>query len=268
MTNPATYEINDFYLKNICNKNILLIDDNLLNLKLVSILLSQIGLKLQTAENGAVAVNKLKTDEFDILLMDIEMPVMNGKQATVIIRKDLKINIPIIAMSANNLPGERERCLELGMNDYIIKPINSDILFAAIYNLTCCNKSAEFQNNITHSLKPAGLTEKVCNIDYLVNVTRGNKEMMNNIIQVFLEETPDELSALDDAIKKSNYTVISDIVHKVKSSFSILGISVLESVFEKMENLGTLSTGIEIISGLNQQVNTVFNKVKNEMNHT
>ncbi len=268
MTNPSAYEMNDFYLKNICNKNILLIDDNLLNVKLVSIFLTQIGMKVQTAENAVEAVKKLNSDEFDILLMDIEMPVMNGKQATVIIREDLKNNIPIIAMSANNRPGERESCLQLGMNEYIIKPINADILFAAIYNLTCCGKNAEQAYGFTHLLKPAGITEKVCNIDYLTSVTRGNKEMMNSIINVFLEETPDELYALDEAIKKTNYKVISDIAHKIKSSFSILGISVLESVFEKMENLGTLSSGIEIIRQLNHQVNAVFNQVKIEMEHT
>ena len=154
------------------------------------------------------------------------------------------------------------------MNDYILKPINSDQLFAAIYDLTCCRKTAEKNNGITQALKPAGLTEKVCNIDYLVSVTRGNKEMMNNIINVFLEETPEELTALADAIEKTNYTSISDIAHKIKSSFAILGISVLESVFEKMENLGTLSSGIEIISQLNQQVHFVFNQVKIEMELT
>ena len=268
MTNPATYEMNDFYFKNICNKNILLTDDNLLNVKLVSILLTQIGMKVQTAKNGVEAVNKLKTAIFDIVLMDIEMPVMSGKQAAVIIREDLKNNIPIIAMSANYSPGEKDSCLQLGMNDYILKPINSDQLFAAIYDLTCCRKTAEKNNGITQALKPAGLTEKVCNIDYLVSVTRGNKEMMNNIIHVFLEETPEELTALADAIEKTNYTSISDIAHKIKSSFAILGISVLESVFEKMENLGTLSSGIEIISQLNQQVHFVFNQVKIEMELT
>ncbi len=109
------------------------------------------------------------------------------------------------------------------------------------------------------------MTNLVCNLNYLVNTTRGNAVIMNNIINVFLKETPEELSALHDAIEKINYSIISDISHKIKSSFAIMGISILEPILEEMEHLGTIGSGIEKIEQLNGGVNTVFRQAVEEM---
>lgn len=116
--------------------NILLVEDNQLNVILIKSLFSESKLNLQVAENGSVGIERLKENKFDIVLMDMEMPVMNGYEAAGIIRQELKNNIPIIAMTANAMAGEKERCLSLGMNDYISKPINANLLFEKIYDLT------------------------------------------------------------------------------------------------------------------------------------
>lgn len=265
MTNPTLKERRNYDVEKLRKLNILMVEDNPLNTKLISILFSQNGLKLQVAKNGSEGVEKIKENDFDLVLMDMEMPVMNGYQATTMIRHELKNNIPIIAMTAHAMAGEREKCLQLGMNDYITKPVNADLLFATIYNLTCSSKNAEEKTSIAGSAEPASIPEKVCNLSYLVDATRGNKEIMNNIINVFLEQTAEELSALNDAIEKTNYKIIGDISHKIKSSFSILGISVLAPVFEEMERLGTIASGIEKIENSNRQVNTVFRQVREEI---
>lgn len=247
--------------------NILLADDNLLNVKLISVLFSLSGLKLEIAANGAEVVEKVKATRFDIVLMDIEMPVLNGYQATSVIRQQLKNNIPIIAMTAGSMPGEREKCLQSGMNDYISKPVNKEHLFAAIYNLTCSNATACEKPTIEKSAVLLAVTGKICKLDYLVNITRGNKKMMNNIINIFMEVTPAELSALDAAIKKTDYNIIRDICHKIKSSFSLLGIVALEPVFAEMEHLGTIASGIEKIQLLNCRLNNLFIQSREEMKH-
>lgn len=133
-----------YNMKELSKLNILLVEDNQLNIILILSLFSEYNLKLQVAENGSVGIEKLKINNgstppcpiFDIVLMDMEMPVMNGYEATTFIRKELKNNIPIIAMTAHAMAGERERCLSLGMNDYISKPINADLLFEKMYYLT------------------------------------------------------------------------------------------------------------------------------------
>ena len=134
---PVQYDIVKKYNMEELNKlNILLIEDNPLNIKLILSLFSEYNLKVQIAENGSVGIEKLNENKFDIILMDMEMPVMNGYEATTIIRKKLDSNIPIIAMTAHAMAGEREKCLSLGMNDYISKPINVNMLFEKIYDLT------------------------------------------------------------------------------------------------------------------------------------
>lgn len=125
-----------FNMQELSSLNILLVEDNRLNVVLILSLFSEYKLKLQVAENGSVALEKMKENKFDIILMDMEMPVMNGYETATIIRKELKNTIPIIAMTAHAMSGERERCLSLGMNDYISKPINADLLFEKIYDLT------------------------------------------------------------------------------------------------------------------------------------
>jgi CheY-like chemotaxis protein len=236
-----------------------------LNSKLVSIIFSQNGLNLQTAANGAEAVEKIRTQHFDIILMDIEMPVLDGYRASALIRHELENNVPIIAMTAHNRPGEREKCLQLGMNDYIIKPFDEIELFSKIHNLTCRGAFAGKSSAIIKTEAAPSSQKKVCVLDYLENVTRGNKKMMAGIIQVFMEETPAELTALDLAILSSNYTVIRDIAHKLKSSFLLLGISELEPVFTEMEDPLRTATGIERITYLRNRVNSLFNRAREEM---
>jgi PAS domain S-box-containing protein len=131
-------------LDELSKLNILLVEDNQLNVMLISSLFSENHLKFEVAENGKICIQQLKENEgsttsttnFDIILMDMEMPEMNGYEAVKIIRNKLKNNVPIIAMTANAMAGEREKCLDLGMNDYISKPIDANLLFEKIYDLT------------------------------------------------------------------------------------------------------------------------------------
>jgi len=125
-----------YNLQDLSKLNILLVEDNPLNVKLILSLFSEYNFKLQIAENGSLGIEKLKENKFDIILMDMEMPVMNGYEAASIIRNELNSNIPIIAMTAHAMAGEREKCLSLGMNDYISKPINANLLFEKMHDLT------------------------------------------------------------------------------------------------------------------------------------
>lgn len=134
----------NYNMKELSTLKILLTEDNYLNVMLISSLFSENNLKFEVAKNGKECIKLLKknngssalTNCYDIILMDMEMPEMNGYEATTIIRNELKNNIPIIAMTANAMAGEREKCLDLGMNDYISKPIDANLLFEKIYDLT------------------------------------------------------------------------------------------------------------------------------------
>jgi len=244
---------------------ILLAEDNTLNAKLVSVLFTREGIGLTLAKNGQEAIEKIKNEKYDLVLMDMEMPVMNGYQATSIIRQVLHNTIPIIAMTANRDAGEKKKCLQLGMNEYISKPIDAAFLFKTIHKLVYGRPTVLTKPVIAKLPALRVSTEKVCNMGYLTGATRGNKKMMHNILTVFFKETGKELVMLKDAIVNSNYTAINGISHKIKSAFAILGISVLEPVFNEMEHLSKHSSGIVKIELLNRRVNIVFNKARIEM---
>ncbi|MBT5830990.1 MAG: response regulator [Candidatus Latescibacteria bacterium] len=120
-------------LASIRGARVLLVEDNELNQQVALELLAQAGFETELAENGEIGVEKVKQLHFDAVLMDMQMPVMDGETATREIRKDDRFNdLPILAMTANAMEGDREKCIEAGMNDHIAKPIDPDDLFGKL----------------------------------------------------------------------------------------------------------------------------------------
>lgn len=113
---------------------ILIIEDNLLSRKLAVFVLKAWGYRYDECANGKLAIENLKLHKYDLILMDIQMPEMNGYETTKYIRRTLELGLPIIAMTSRSNPGEREKCLTAGMNDYIAKPINEEELYNVITN--------------------------------------------------------------------------------------------------------------------------------------
>jgi len=121
------------------NLRILLAEDNSMNQKVAKMVFNKWGCILDIADNGKIAIEKLAANNYDIVLMDMQMPIMDGYEATLFIRKSMtgqKSTIPIMAMTAHAMEGEKEKCLSFGMDDYISKPFNQKILFEKIVNLT------------------------------------------------------------------------------------------------------------------------------------
>ena len=109
------------------------------------------------------------------------------------------------------------------------------------------------------------LARHVCNMDYLISITRGNRKIIDSIVSVFFEETKTELYSLKVAIADAIYSVVSSISHKLKSAFLLMGITVLKPVFDEMEQLGSATSGIERIAHLNNIVNKIFTQAKKEL---
>ena len=108
------------------------VEDNPMNQRLAALLLSDWGYEFDIVEDGKEAVNSLQNADYQLVLMDVQLPIMDGYEATSVIRNELKNNIPIIATTAHALKGEREKCLEIGMNDYISKPLQEEAVLAII----------------------------------------------------------------------------------------------------------------------------------------
>jgi len=215
---------------------LLVAEDNLMNQKLVQHLMEQWQIDFDIVPNGAAAVERLRqqANEYNLVLMDIQMPEMDGYTATEKIRYDLNLSIPIIAMTAHALAGEKEKCVGAGMDDYISKPINEQQLYKLI------NKYAQNTN--------AGAGGSVINMEYLQSLSKGDKLFERNMIKSFSKQIPVELKELKAAIDDKNYQRIGTIAHNMKSTVSYMGLQQLTPLLQQIEIESENENGLERIN--------------------
>jgi signal transduction histidine kinase/CheY-like chemotaxis protein len=199
-------------LNPINNTRILVAEDNLMNQQLIKHLMKQWQMDYVLVNNGREAVEILKKEKFAAVLMDIQMPEMDGYDATQMIRHELKLDVPIIAMTAHAMSGEKERCLSYGMNDYISKPVKEAELYAILKEYS--------DKDETHPGQ-----EQVVDLQYLRELSLGDAEFENAIIRQFIIQVPEELGLLQEAVQKKNKQQIKSIAHGMKSSVAYLGLT-------------------------------------------
>ncbi|WP_286261450.1 response regulator [Thalassotalea atypica] len=233
------------------NVNILLVEDNRINQAVVIGILEQIGCHADIANNGRVAIEMLqqvaKINPYNIILMDCQMPIMDGYQAATTIRTEHLTNVdkevPIIAMTANAMKGDREKCLNAGMSDYIAKPIDSDLLIKKIIYWSNSSKVKASRPKV-HSISSAEENEHqnekisddvVWNEAGLLKRVRNNKAVAKQLVQMFIEDSPDMLKLLLKSVNTKQYDDASAVAHKIKGSVRNIG----------GEKLGVLSESIE-----------------------
>ncbi len=192
-------KLDDTHLK------ILVAEDNVMNQNLMRHLLSQWNLDFDLVNNGKEAIEALQQKDYKLLLMDIQMPLMDGYTATMKIRNELRQNIPIIAMTAHAMAGEKEKCLSFGMNEYISKPIREKELLNIINNLLA--------------------KSELLDLNYLKEVSGGNSEFETDMIEQFLQQAPGELEAMKEAFNKRDNNELSHLAHNFKTSVSFMGLS-------------------------------------------
>jgi len=224
--------VNTQYFKDKSNAplKVLVVDDNAINQSLMKHLLSQWNINFEIVSNGLEAVEYLRNNASDLVLMDIQMPQMDGYVATQKIREELNLNIPIIAMTAHALAGEREKCLSRGMNEYISKPIKEEELFKLISNFGLANQN---QNQV--EIEEEIPDFKYINLTYMQSVSGGDKSFEQIITQQFIENIPQHLEQLDSAYENHDFTLVKLRAHDLKSSVSIMGL--LPLLQEKLDIL-------------------------------
>lgn len=211
-------------------KRFLVAEDNEVNQKVIRHVLQKAGGIVDIANNGLEAVKFLEKDsEYDLIIMDLQMPEMDGYAATKYIRNELKLTIPIIAMTASALKGEKTKCLEIGMNDYLSKPFE----FAFVYK-----RISMLLGEIPGS-EPVTLIEKPMNenlFDLSLLEEMDDNEYVSEIVGIFLSNTPSELNDLKKACASNRYADAYKMAHKLKSSTGLLKASFLSNVLIKIED--------------------------------
>ena len=209
------------------NTRVLVVEDILLNQLLMKTLLDDFGFQCDIAGNGRIALEKMYDTEYDIILMDLQMPEMNGFETTHFIRKNLQLHLPIIALTADVTTTDIAKCKEVGMNDYLSKPVNDKLLYNKIISLV--NKSSIVDNLEEDKLIELKKT-KCIDLTYLLQKTKANPIIMIEMISLYLQQTPLLVELMQSSIKSNDWKGLQSSAHKIIPSFLIMGIN---SDFEK-----------------------------------
>ena len=223
--------------KEIKGIRVLVVEDMALNQLLMKTVLDDFGFERDIAENGKIAIEKLKTNQYDIVLMDLQMPEMNGFEATEYIRKTLNLTIPIIALTADVTTVDLAKCKAVGMDDYIAKPIDERVLYSKIVGLVHKPKKiGSKKNDVMEVLKDDKV--KYINLDYLNHRTKSNPKLMIEMIGLYLEQTPELINTLKQSLLDQDWNLLNAAIHKMIPSFSIMGIhSDFENMAKKIQEI-------------------------------
>ncbi|WP_052248508.1 PAS domain-containing hybrid sensor histidine kinase/response regulator [Chryseobacterium taiwanense] len=203
--------------------HVLLVEDNEINQLVAENSLVYFGCKVTKADNGNIAIDILRKEKFDIILMDIQMPELDGIETTNILRTEFALDTPIIALTANAFKTEIDKCMSVGMNDYITKPFNEEELLKIIYKYT---KNSTIE--AVHDGAP-----KLYNLSSIEALGRGDEDFIQKMLSIFINQIRETIPLVDKAFDEKDYAEISRLIHKIKPSIEGFGIySIREKVAE------------------------------------
>ncbi len=221
-------QISPDFLKNL---NILLAEDNDLNQLLAIFIFENWNKKIDIAENGKIALEKIEKNDYDIVLMDIQMPEMDGNDVTRYIRKHYgaKANIPIIALTAHATLGEEKKCLDAGMNGYLSKPFDSYKLLEKMYQTLQEDSKSETSFQTYEN-------EKLCDLKHLNEFLDNDQNFINEMIALFIEKTPEVLKSIEESNNCHDTVKLKEGLHKLMSSLGLMGIAKALEIAKSIEN--------------------------------
>ncbi len=248
-------------------RSILLAEDSLINQKLAIGLLERWGHTVTVANNGEEAVKLSGEKEFDLILMDVQMPELDGLDATLAIRareRDSGLHLPIVAMTAHAMKGDRERCLEVGMDGYLVKPIRADLLFRQIEEIS---GAAAPMDQRTTSINANGAATGPSLVDWKVanHAVNGDQNLLDQVIGAFLEEGPQLLKTMQVSAAAGEWKRFQRAAHTLKSALRTFGVASADPV-EELE-LTVKSGNIAITPEVIVQIAEIVRPALDEMQH-
>ena len=247
--------------KEIRTIRILVVEDIPLNQLLMKTILDDLGFERDIAENGKIAIEKLKNNSYDIILMDLQMPEMNGFEATEYIRNTMKSKIPIIALTADVTTVDLTKCKAIGMNDYVSKPVNEKLLYHKIISLikkpsSLTVKTINNPNNQNSDNEDKKM--KYINLNYLNKQTKSNPALMMEMITLYLKQTPSLIDTMKQSLQDKDWNSLQAAAHKMIPSFSIMGIHLdYENMAKKVNEYANTQIQTETIHDLVVQLENV-----------
>lgn len=253
---------------------VLLAEDNDINQLLANKILQHFGFEARTADNGSDAIQMVLEDDFDVILMDIQMPVKNGIETAMEIRAladEKKKNIPIIALTANALKGEEKKYFAAGMNGYLTKPFKEKELYEAISivlpneYLTISGQEEDNTDDVT--MQPASQEKeaKVYNLDDLRLIQKDDDAFVKNIVGLFIQNVPKNAAELVIACDNGDWERVYFLAHKMKSSIELVNMETIKSDVRRVELNAKTRANLEEIPEKAAHINVVVEKAVAQM---
>lgn len=226
---PKIYDIS------LRESRFLIVEDNLMNQKIITKLLEIWGGNYDIARNGVEAIEKTKSQKYDLIFMDINMPEMDGYEATKEIRNDvnnINTSTTIIALTAAALSNEKNKALNVGMNDFISKPFNSKALRSLIgfwLNSEDDNQPSYKEANVPKTKVEGIPIDKIPQIDLskLMDMANGDMTFVLEMVKIFINQIPESIVGLQVGLQEKNWRVVENLAHKIKSNFIMVGLNQL-----------------------------------------
>lgn len=234
-------------------KKILLVEDNEMNRLIAVTVLTNYGAVIEEVVNGAEALTALKRGGHDLVLMDVQMPVMDGLEATQKIRMEMGLSIPVIAFTANAIKGEIDKCFAVGMNDYISKPFEEDKLIRTIMHWTGKKAPGKMADSVQR--------DALYNLTRLKTISKGNTDFVTKMVALFLQEVPEAAPKMMAAYDNGDFEFIRRTAHRIKSDVDNLGIAVLKTDIREIERLASLGLPSRQLQMLLHHAETVLSHV-------
>ncbi|AHE49706.1 sensory box histidine kinase/response regulator [Aeromonas hydrophila 4AK4] len=241
---------------------VLLAEDNRVNQQLIMEYLRRVEAVVTVVDNGREAVEQVAEQPFDVILMDLQMPVLDGLDATRQIRKMVdKHDVPIIALTASAMPGDRERCLGVGMNGYVTKPVSKLDLYN---NLLQWVKSASGERRVPLEVKPPDLMG-VLDLEDALRRLEQDREALQILFKLFLSEHKDDLWDIRSALRRQQPEVACRLLHTLKGVSANISASRLQLLAGELE--WRLRLQEELSEGELTQLQQVFTQTREEVSH-
>ena len=236
--------------------NILVAEDYLFNQLIIQRYLNKLNFTFVICNNGSEALKELKENDFDLVLMDIEMPVMGGVEAVTYIRSfftDKNKSIPILALTGHHDDNYFEDLRKVGFNDFILKPIDKELLENKInFYLNIQNESKkEGSSTSNDELNP----ECIINLDYLNEFAQGDKEFIEDMINIFLEHAPQFLANMKLGYEENDWEKLRFNSHKFSPQLAFFGLNSIIIDVDKIEEYAVKQVHID---GFDQTINKVI----------
>lgn len=237
-------------------KHILIVEDNDMNRFIAIQSLHYFGCVVDEATNGREAVEKVKKNHYDLVLMDIQMPVMDGLEATLLIRNELKLETPIVALTANAFRHDIDRYLKAGMDNFVTKPFSEEELYFKIGPFLLKKKAEKTKT---------GSANPLYNLSTLKDLSHGDDSFVDNMLRLFSELSEKAIVEMEDALKRKDYQQINKTAHRLKPSIDNMEIVSLKGKIRELENFpinGDEDDRIKLLQEVKNTLETISGQIK------